>query len=494
MKPFFNAWYAYASERLIRHSDYLNEQIKNSQRTGHRGNAVLSLLDGRLDDLYILLADQFKSYRMAKEADIDDDEQTFFSDMRTFMQDFRSLHTYVRYLPLPWVDESPQIYLDKATDRLSPHVKERAPPRSIVLSSQYNFANVKPRSEAYRRASSILKLPAIEQHNPSCWPTLLHEFGHLVFNQSELHRSIMELPSLDNIPNHWKVCLVRWGEEIVCDLIATDIAGPSYLLSLCTFVALSAEAPLRRPSIDYPSANERFEYISARLKANCHDAWAGPAVQYAQQIWKYRLHLDNSDRTFRESQQDERGYVAKARDDMERSRYPSPEAVLTFANELGSCSYYADLGIEPYSQRDHDIAMELYAAVVNRRLIVTRRHNVNDSAVELAKMAATGADGRRTLLPEAVEKNYTLALRLLQEVPNNPVHIVNAGVLHQFDSIRPDGAERIVQDLDNSINESFSALARTTSQRFRYVDRILAKSIIDSHLAQKLYCDGPSGT
>lgn len=154
---------------------------------------------------------------------------------------------------------------------------------NIILSDSYTFLesnlgkkfertlqNVYLKSEEANAISDnhSFILPKIEFSNPLNWTIIVHEAGHLnsdVINGIRNDSAIMP----DDIPAINEELIKNWAEEIYCDIYASSILGPAYLISFITFALLSPlDYGISSHSDNHPSVIIRVAIIINYLREN----------------------------------------------------------------------------------------------------------------------------------------------------------------------------------------------------------------------------------
>jgi hypothetical protein len=111
-------------------------------------------------------------------------------------------------------------------------------------------------------------LPKIEFSNPLNWTIIVHEAGHL---NSDVTNAIRNNPDImpDDIASINEELIKNWAEEIYCDIYATSILGPAYLISFITFALLSPlDYGISSHSDNHPSVIIRVAIILNYLREN----------------------------------------------------------------------------------------------------------------------------------------------------------------------------------------------------------------------------------
>jgi hypothetical protein len=483
----FEAWHVHFYERLLRYHDYLHDRTVHSYAHRTSSHDITELLASEIKTLaksFLQAADNFFD---ARPSDLEDDSGTFFSSLLNLSRDFKRQHLYLRHVPLPWVDRKLELYLETLPTTVGQDV---ALPQdwSAVLSSQYNFANVIPRGGVAASLPSVLKLPVVERDNCLFWANLLHEYGHMVARDRITRPSIAELPSYNSLSLGHQTHLLTWRDEIIADLIAVDLGGPAYYYAFALFSIFWCQEPLRAPSSKYPPPNTRYRYIKNRVLTNCASTGGDEHFMFADSLWTDRLMLDNLDRGLREKQHDNLGYVAESRGSLTQSTWPSDQAVLQLAEEITGLETYQGASGKQFNDDAYRNSLDLYKQLCASRVVASSRIASLDEAAERFGSRSQGtaissSRRRESLSLDAIRDKFGGALELLRETPNDPQHIVLAGVLRHVDSMRHPKGSRALAQLFHSGWPEKDHLESRDDLEFRLIDGLVGKSILGSNVA-----------
>lgn len=154
---------------------------------------------------------------------------------------------------------------------------------NIILSDNYSFleSNLGKKFEkslqnVYLKSDKTMAikdnhsfiLPKIEFSNPLNWTIIVHEAGHL---NTDTINALRNNPDImpDNIASINEELIKNWAEEIYCDIYATSILGPAYLISFITFALLSPlDYGISSHSNNHPSVIIRVSIILNYLREN----------------------------------------------------------------------------------------------------------------------------------------------------------------------------------------------------------------------------------
>lgn len=138
---------------------------------------------------------------------------------------------------------------------------------TIVLTDIYNYEernisqdlirkNIIKRGEIEEQI--IIGLPKAEKDNPLMWAILVHEIGHdLAENYLDISKRIIKDGITDKkIHYSHQTILINWVNEIISDLLAIQMIGPSYLYSFILCYLLIGD--LDTSNITHPSPKSRI--------------------------------------------------------------------------------------------------------------------------------------------------------------------------------------------------------------------------------------------
>jgi len=205
-------------------------------------------------------------------------------------RNFYDLHLQLSFIQGPWIAPEMETFVRAVCEDVAASIHA---PRavSIVTSDNYIFEEVN--LSAYfssltgtknAGATPTLFIPKIDAGNPLLWPTLIHEYAHthhVYIEGTPLYLFVKGL----NVSQEARDILMRWTEELYCDLFAQHLLGPAYLAALTDFVIFTApieyiEAetethPLPRFRVtalfgDLGLADERVPFERALIAAEGH--------------------------------------------------------------------------------------------------------------------------------------------------------------------------------------------------------------------------------
>lgn len=235
-------------EKVARFQRYLKSEPDASRSKSLEViNIFLRALDSILDETEIVVS------RLAKEVVLSEWER--IAIQRRLSDIFKSvdrLHLQLQNIYGLWVRPETHVFLRNVLEFIP---QERQPSKvNVILSNMYSFletdlssymedvlspADINIDSLVY---SPAIFLPKIEIDNPLNWAILVHECGHIDYQDiSEPLENNSDL-----VPSHFdtksKSILKKWIQEVYCDLFATKILGPAYLASFATFAIVTAGA------------------------------------------------------------------------------------------------------------------------------------------------------------------------------------------------------------------------------------------------------------
>lgn len=139
----------------------------------------------------------------------------------------------------------------------------------------------------------IFNLPGLDPANALLSPILAHEVGHSVIRRVDMVADLeaqldagqvdqlkFELQAADpNVDvNEVLQQFGRWAEELLCDALATELTGPSLLLSGAAFLPASAAG---NSGSNHPDPAQRIAMTLRQLSEN---GWDGPLLRLAPGI------------------------------------------------------------------------------------------------------------------------------------------------------------------------------------------------------------------
>ncbi|MEW5926630.1 MAG: hypothetical protein AB1941_04040 [Gemmatimonadota bacterium] len=212
------------------------------------------------------------------EAELDDHAYgAFLKFVSASLHNIVYMHQHLSFVNTRWTPQETDVFLKAVFAPLEATSGIRRP-LSVVPSNSYMFEETDLSSYLLQRdtnpgdgATPTLFLPKLEASNPLQWGTLVHEMGHAFsepirtfLKSRDVEKDILVI--VGQRPQNVGVVL-RWAEEIFCDLLAVRLLGPAYLASFVDFiVVLAASEGILSPSYTHPFPQWRVGIISDHLK------------------------------------------------------------------------------------------------------------------------------------------------------------------------------------------------------------------------------------
>jgi hypothetical protein len=156
----------------------------------------------------------------------------------------REFHALLKFIHSEWVRPETYTFSNRILKNLPEEYQKTK--MNVILIDDYSFKEnnlISKFNEVFRRSNlsidkstiqyPTLFLPKIEMTNPLNWSILAHEIGHI--NTNEIHKLINDslIPPKATVKN--KEILLKWAEEIFCDIFAINILGPAYFSSFVSY-------------------------------------------------------------------------------------------------------------------------------------------------------------------------------------------------------------------------------------------------------------------
>jgi hypothetical protein len=241
-------------------------------RRGERGSALIGHVDFTTKGL------------KSRIDELDRDFQTAGTDLEreVAFKNLRLVSGYAHFMrkALPWVEDAKDpplelgslYFIDELSELMLGEVADVVPTRSSEYSTEQQpfkqlFPNLKITPDPEARRSIILNFPALEARSFPLLPLFAHEIGHTVVTKYGLVDKVLSKSRADSdfakalkesktaLMEHQKINLFRanliieerlelWTTELLCDQLAMQHLGPSYLLAFSAYVLpLSWDAP-----------------------------------------------------------------------------------------------------------------------------------------------------------------------------------------------------------------------------------------------------------
>ena len=225
--------------RYLRHEEELGER---PQRDVVR--VFLAGVDGLLQSL-----DQYVQLLSSQQALDGYERMSFARRMTTLFSLFVQLHAQLSNLRGTWARPESQLFIENVCELLPAGRLPDAIP--VVLQNEYSFEQEDLATGLnslflgngvalqLSQARPTVFLPKAEHDNPLYWANLAHECVHIDRKGIE---ELINDPAFfpPEATDAEKSTLKRWAEELYCDLFATKILGPAYLVSFLAFTLLEA--------------------------------------------------------------------------------------------------------------------------------------------------------------------------------------------------------------------------------------------------------------
>jgi len=166
---------------------------------------------------------------------------------------------------------------------LSETLSSLSSPRSATASSRIQFIL----KEIQKKDIFIVYYERGQFNNVLCWPLLLHEVFHPIYDMENLHRLSKNCPP------------VSWLNEALIDLYITNFFGPAYAISLASYIQRFPS----EVSISHPSFSSRI-FIALRYLTKLQNESQLPApissqlsdvFLYLQNIWDKHRTINAKD-------------------------------------------------------------------------------------------------------------------------------------------------------------------------------------------------------
>ncbi len=420
-------WLGHLVERIVRLHEYLAERSTNAP-AGYSGPPPLTL---ELISGLTKLAEEVREkgrYLLRVEAQLTERYSTYYTFARTAAERFGRLHACVGFMPVPWPTPELQLFLRKVLAESHVHnTTLRTTGWTILLTGDFNFSHILLREEHARFfPRNVLTVPAAERDNPLFWPNLVHEISHGIAAEAGVLDQMRETQAIQTCEAGARRTLEAWGEEIVADLLATDILGPAYFGAFATFASYWIKS-LRKGSEFHPSPTIRMKYIYGRLLEGYRRLRDVMLVQLHSEF-EARLNLDYRDDDIRNEWFDETQSKSG-----KMTSYPADGLVEDFVDQILALDTYQAIGARALAESEVDIVQDLAIRIRKGELIASRR-----SPSAHIPPLKTEAD---------VRANYAQALDQLTEVPNDVRLILNAAFIRKL-SYAPSGKRLPAEDVE----------------------------------------------
>ncbi|MEO8664752.1 MAG: hypothetical protein ABI462_04580 [Ignavibacteria bacterium] len=227
-------------EKLIRLKNFMNSNKDSIKESGMK--ISLNVFEEAFEKALIQL--ELPILLVSKE-DISESERISINRrLSNTLNLVREFHTLLKFIHSEWVRPETYTFSNRILKNLPDELKKTR--INVILIDDYSFKEnnlTNKFNEIFKRSklsidqSAIeyptLFLPKIEMTNPLNWSILAHEIGHI--NTIETQKLIGEsiIPPNTTVKN--KEILLKWAEEIFCDIFAINILGPAYFASFVSY-------------------------------------------------------------------------------------------------------------------------------------------------------------------------------------------------------------------------------------------------------------------
>lgn len=268
-------------EKIIRLQNYINKHSYNNRKNSNV--AVIKIFEKAISSLLVNIEKQIKQIN---ELDSDSTPVEIYAIQRslsTCYSAIKDLHKELHILNTDWLKLETYTFVEQIYNK---HINgDENQDLNVILSDDYTFVetNMDTRFERIMQSffdtqnsytpedSPTVIIPKIEYSNPLNWTILVHELGHL---DEKKIKALCESPGLfpDGLNNGEKDKLTNWAEEIYCDILAIDIIGPAYFLSLASYALLqSLITGLEVSTNHHPPFAMRLALLHAYIDKNSQD-------------------------------------------------------------------------------------------------------------------------------------------------------------------------------------------------------------------------------
>lgn len=451
-------------EKISRMQRFLLSEPDASRRQGTEVIGVfLKALEGILDNLAPILA------RLSKDLELEKWERVAI--VRRLSDIFNSvdeLHAQLQFVYGAWVRPETYVFIRNVLEFIP---SDRRPKKvSVILSNRYSFEESDLSSYFeyvlsttnipvdFKSESPTVFLPKIERDNPLNWAILAHECGHI---DHEGIKNVLQQPEI--IPTEANTrerdILLRWAEEIYCDLLATKILGPAYLASFATFAFIVAGTGGSEIHTEtHPADIVRVCIIQEVLQKN----------DLKVDMTKQRLNCDDVASFFYN--------LLEERTKLDRKYF-----------HLTAQQPQPPLRLQEFVDA---ICEQVDRVALNRQLTLKDFARIGSLSKRLSKGIIIGSY-QKSGVTKQVEENFSKkrfdpqklneAKEAVQESRTLLWEIVNAGWLHKIESVYPSALELFFTPNATLLKEKLISWG----EEIESIDRLLLKSIESSEI-QKL--------
>lgn len=492
----FVSWFSNLIERLARVHHYVREIAATSPGYEQGTPHLVWALNNQIEKLAL------RTYEYTciflEDADKSGNRTTYYSNIRQVAQDFRELHQRLSPLPNQWAPRDLDSFVQHILEEANLHWAlesansqgDHRQPWTVALTSYYNFSHAVvplPKRQSYGDEfeleladnPNILRIPKVEKNNPLMWPALIHELGHAIGYSRDILKEAMTLKEIQIRPTLAQLTMKPWLDEVIADLIATDLVGPAYLISFLSFADFW-DLNLQRPSRSHPPVVARVDYMLERLsKKNGLALSSMPGLRrLMEREHDARLVLDFADDKERHGLFDE---LERAK--YSRLPYAERDDVVGLANRIASLESFKSIEAPPFTISRWGLIEDLAGQLAKGIPISSRR---------LAEPYRAWSKG------ETLPDDFHKIIHSLHEVPNSVGDIVSAGTLRRLGlaSVAPHApqkefAEQVVSLFCSSEYSNVNNRLIDVALKVTEFDSLVSKSI-ETAGVMKFYTKGPT--
>jgi hypothetical protein len=252
------------------------------------------------------------------------------TEMRQFVAGARSLHRY-----LSWLDAASDPPLDLGTRYLVDQLAARlvaSEAELTVVAGERSYGKVtNPLAPVFALSGAgappeelaiVVFVPRREQRSGLLHPLLIHELAHAADDRHQLVAEVLKAATEDKefmaamtsaaqaqskatgqdeaaIIQGIGVRIAAWVEEAICDAVATQLLGPTYLYA---FMAIVGTSDLDRAGDEHPPTRQRIGLLLSQLDAL---GWAdlmaeasGEILEWFRQTAEHQHAYDDPEEQF----------------------------------------------------------------------------------------------------------------------------------------------------------------------------------------------------
>lgn len=240
-------------EKTIRLENYIR---KNSSKNRKNSNdAVIEIFQKSLDSLYLEIEYLILEVNSLDNNSTSDEIFCIQQLLATYYETIKKMHEELSVLNTDWLKLETYTFVEQIYDNYFKHIK--APEVNIILSDNYSFIETNLEDRFAKIINSLydndynyitedspaIVIPKIEYSNPLVWTFLVHELAHL--NKDEIKKLCSNPKLIPSDLNNkdkakYESILKKWAKEIYCDILAINIMGPAYFLTLMSYALLES--------------------------------------------------------------------------------------------------------------------------------------------------------------------------------------------------------------------------------------------------------------